>query len=73
MVDAGHNDKFLFVFPGPKGEEGIFMGGSTPGPKAGVGVLGFVGCPFGYKVVLLQYLQSVSYVHVFFSLFIFNE
>ena len=37
MVDAGHNDAFLFILFGEKDEAGIFMGGSPPGPTKGAG------------------------------------
>ena len=96
MVDAGHNDTFLFILFGEKGEVGrdgtIFppgtlpvglvggptgglVGGPTGGPTGGFvgGVLGFVGRPFGYKVVLLQFLQSSSYVQVSCRPLRFNE
>ena len=88
MVDAGHNDTFLFILFGEKGEVGmdgtIFPPGTLPvgltgGPTGGLtggfvgGVLGFVGRPFGYKVVLLQFLQSSSYVQVSRRPLRFNE
>jgi len=120
MVDAGHNDTFLFILFGEKGEVGmdgtIFppgtlpvgltggpTGGAVGGPRGGLaggprgglaggprgglaggptggltggfvgGVLGFVGRPFGYKVVLLQFLQSSSYVQVSRRPLRFNE
>ena len=57
------------------GPTGGLVGGPTGGPTGGFvgGVLGFVGRPFGYKVVLLQFLQSSSYVQVSCLPLRFNE
>ena len=57
------------------GPTGGLVGGPTGGPTGGFvgGVLGFVGRPFGYKVVLLQFLQSSSYVQVSCRPLRFNE